>query len=100
LTGVNVINGHLSTANLQAAYHTWDRIFLTGHMNNSATPPAVEITDFDSAIKKVLQESIEFPICCDEELDPLDFIVTEMGSGTLYSAIVNKRSLKVELLYD
>jgi len=100
LSGAAVINGFCSTANLMANFFTYDRIFLTGHMNNGATPPAVEITAFDSEIRKKLQVEIEFPHCCTTEFDPMDFIVTEMGSGAIYSAIQSNQrdSLTVKLL--
>jgi len=95
-------NVHLSTANLQASYFTWDRIFLTGHLNNGATglPACSEITVFNSAIRKKLQEEIEFPICCDEDFDPMDCITTEMGDGEVYQAVRTMKSIKVQLLYD
>jgi len=98
-TGVNNINAHLSTANLQEHYFTYDRIFLTGHMNNGATPPAAETTAFDTAKKHKLQEPIEFTLCCDEDFDPLAFIRTELGDGAVKTAKQKKRSIEIELLY-
>ena len=94
---IGVINGHCSTANLQAHYHTWDRIFLTGTMNNGSIN---EINNFDSAIKKKLQDEIEFPLCCDTEFDPMKQVTTEMGDGAVYSAVQTKYSVKIQLLYD
>lgn len=93
ISGGNVINGHCSTANLHDYYHTWNRIFLTGNMNNT---PAVA---FDSAIKKKLQEKITFPVCC-MDFDPLAGITTEMGVGLIHSASIDKKSVTIELLYD
>lgn len=100
-TGVSVQNGHCSTANLLEHYHTYDRIFLTGHMNNGATPPAAETTDFDTEIRKKLQTDIEFPLCCDTNFNPLDYITTDMGSGAIYSAVISriKNSATVKLTY-
>jgi len=92
--GGAIINGHLSTGNLQHWYHQYDRIFLTGWMNSN-------LTTFDSEIRKELQTEIEFPWCCEDTFDPLDFIVTELGSGAVYSAELSRlrKSLIVELTY-
>lgn len=94
LSGVNTINGHLSTANLQDWYHRWDRIFLNGNMNNGS------VLVFDSAIKKRLQESIKFPYCCTDDFYEIDYITTHMGLGAPYSLKLNKNSITTELLYD
>lgn len=95
LTAANIINGHCSTANLQDHYFTWDRIFLDGDMNTGG------VILFDSEIRKELQVSIEFPWCCEDTFNPLDFIVTEMGSGQLNEASLSRlrNSLTVELKY-
>ena len=79
-------------------YFTWDRIFLTGTMNGSDVSP---VTTFDSEIRKELQIEIEFPLCCDEDFNPLDFIVTEMGSGQVEVAVISslRNSMSVELKY-
>lgn len=98
ISALSTINGHCSTANLLEAYHTYGRVFLQGYMNDAA---AAVIDTFDSEIDKQLQDKIEFPLCCDEEFDPMDYIVTEMGSGRLYSAELSRlnRSLTVQLTY-
>lgn len=94
ISGVARINGHLSIANLLEAYHTWNRIFLDGDMNTG------NVVAFDSAIKKVLQEEITFPVCCNGDFDVLKGITTEMGVGEVYSAKQDQKSITVELLYD
>jgi hypothetical protein len=96
LNGVNVVNGHLSTANLMEHYFTWERIFLTGTMNGSDITP---VTTFDSAIKKKLQDEIEFPWCCDE-FDAMKQVTTELGDGTPYSVVQKYSTIKIQLLYD
>ena len=93
LSGVSTINGHLSTANLHDNFFRWDRIFLNGNMNG-----VDEV--FDSAQKLKLQEEIEFPLCCSDEFDPMKTIITEMGEGTIHSAVQTPYSLKIQLLYD
>jgi len=93
ISAANRVNGSLSTANLQNDYFTWDRIFLTGGMNN------VYPVTFDSEIKKQLQEAIEYKMCCDDDFDPLDYVRTELGDGKVKSATIKKRSIEIELLY-
>ena len=100
LTNTVLQNVDLSTANLMIDYFQWDRIFLNGSMNYGATPPQLEITDFDSAQKLKLQDEIEFPLCCKDEFDPMKTIITEMGEGTIHSAVQTPYSLKMQLLYD
>lgn len=93
LSGAPTVNAHVSTANLQEAYFTWDRIFLDGDMNSG------NVILFDSEIRKKLQEAIEFERCCSTEFDPLDFVETEMGSGKVKAATEKLRSIDIELLY-
>lgn len=95
-SGVNGMNRHLSTANLQEHYFTWDRMFLDGDMNFGGATPRVL---FDSEIRKQLQEAIEFEHCCDTDFNPLDFVETELGSGRVKAATEKKRSIDIELLY-
>ncbi len=97
ISGIARSNGFVSTANLQANFFTWNRIFLKGSMNGSGPTP---ILTFNSAIKKKLQDEIEFPLCCRDEFDPMKQITTEMGDGTVYSAVQTPYSVKVQLLYD
>jgi hypothetical protein len=97
IDGVATANVFLSTANLQANFFTWERIFLTGVMNGSGVAP---IIDFQSEIKKKLQNEIEFPLCCTDEFDPMKTIITEMGDGVVYSAVQTPYSVKIQLLYD
>jgi len=93
LSAANQINGHLSTANLQDHYFTWDRIFLDGDMNTGT------VVLFDSEQKHKIQEAIEFEHCCLDGFDPLDLITTELGEGAVKSAVQKKRSIEIELLY-
>lgn len=97
LTGVNGNNRDFSTANLMEDFFTWERIFISGTMNGSDATPVV---DFDSQIRKKLQEEITFPWCCEDEYDPMKAITTELGNGLIYSATYDGKSLKVQLLYD
>lgn len=97
LDGIATANVFLSTANLQANFFTWERIFLTGVMNGTGVAP---ILTFDSAQKIKLQDEIEFPLCCKDEFDPMKTITTEMGDGSVYSAVQTPYSVKVQLLYD
>ena len=90
LSAANQINGHLSTANLQDHYHTYDRIFLDGDMNSG------DVTTFETAQKHKLQEAIEFPVCCDELFDPLNRIRTGLGDGEIKAAVQKKQSIEVE----
>jgi hypothetical protein len=92
LTALNIVNGHCSTANLQEYFFRWERIFLHGNMNNNDET-------FDSAIKIKLQDEIEYPNCCDE-FDPMKTVTTEMGDGTVHSAVQTPYSVKIQLLYD
>jgi hypothetical protein len=93
LVGQNVF---LSTANLMHNFFTWDRIFLEGVMNGGGF---IETLVFDSAIKKKLQDEIEYTNCCDE-FDPMKTVTTEMGDGTVHSAVQTPYSVKIQLLYD
>jgi len=94
LSGVSIANGHLSTENLLEHYHTYDRIFLEGNMNDG------NVMTFDTAQKHKLQESIEFPVCCDESFDPLNRIRTELGDGEVKAAVQKKQSIEVELWHE
>lgn len=94
LSGGNHSNGHLSTANLMEHYFTWDRIFLDGNMNDG------NVVLFDSAIRKKLQDEIEFPLCCDDDFDAMDYVTTEMGDGAVQSATQSPYSMQIQLLYD
>ena len=90
----NMMNRHLSIAKLQDYYHQYDRVFLYGNMNNGA------VTTFQSSQKHKLQDAIEFPLCCDDDFDPLNEIRTELGDGAIKAATQTKNSIEVELLYD
>jgi len=90
----NIMNGHLSIANLQDHYHQYDRIFLEGDMNSG------DVTTFQTAQKHKLQESIEFPLCCSDSFDPLDRVRTEIGDGEVKAAIQKEHSLEVELWHE
>ena len=90
----NIMNGHLSIANLQDHYHQYDRIFLEGDMNSS------DVTTFQTAQKHKLQEAIEFPLCCAEEFNPLNRIRTGLGDGKVKAATRKEHSLEVELWYE
>ena len=94
LDGLNAVNAHCSTANLMEYFFTWNRIFINGDMNTA------DVTVFDSAQKLKLQEEIEFPLCCSDDFDPMKTIITEMGEGTIHSAVQTPYSLKIQLLYD
>ena len=94
LSTINIANGHLSTANLQDHYHQYDRIFLSGDMNSG------DVTTFQTAQKHKLQEPIEFPLCCDEDFDPLNRIRTGLGDGEVKAAVQKKQSMEVELWHE
>ena len=96
LSGGNIRNGHLSSANLQYHYHRHNRIFLTGTMNGGGASPT---TTFLSAQPHKLQTEIEFPVCCDDDPDPMNQIRTELGEGKVKSMNKTKNSVIVELLY-
>lgn len=93
ISGLNIANADLSTANLMNDFFRWDRIFLNGNMNGND-----EI--FESAMKIKLQDEIEFPLCCSDEFDPMKDITTEMGDGAVSSAVQTQYSVKIQLLYD
>jgi hypothetical protein len=94
LGAASIQNGHCCTANLQDHYHQYDRIFLSGDMNSG------NVTTFQTAQKHKLQDPIEFPLCCDEDFDPLDRVRTEIGDGEVKTATQKKNSLEVELWHE
>ncbi len=92
ISGLNIPNGDLSTANLMYDFFRWDRIFLHGNMNG-------DDEEFYSTIKIKLQDEIEYPNCCDE-FDPMKTVTTEMGEGTVHAAAQTPYSVKIQLEYD
>jgi len=71
-------NNHLSWANLHQNYWRHGRIISKGNMNGS------DIT-FLSYQRKVKQEEITYPECCDG-FDPMKFKITELGQGEVRAA--------------
>lgn len=90
----SIANGHLSTGNLLEHYHTYNRIFINGNMNNG------NVLVFDTAQRHKLQNAIEFPVCCNEDFDPLNRIRTELGDGEVKVATQKKNSIEVELWHE
>lgn len=90
-------NAHLSWANLQENYLSWNRLFPSGNMNNQ------DIT-FNDYIRAKKQESLFFPISVTNffTLDYSDKINTEIGWGEISSATYSAKSclLTVELLHE
>lgn len=77
ISGNTIVNGHLSWANLHPAYHTYNRVLITGFMNNV-------LTTFDSAKPTKKQKDVALKICCDDVFDPLvQLYRTELGDGVM-----------------
>lgn len=73
LSGAQVTNAPLSTANLQRDYWTWDRFLPNGNMNGQ------DVT-FDGFIPNIEQKGVSFPSCCDElAFDATKGITTTLG---------------------
>jgi len=68
----DVLNGHLSWANLQDLYWTWRRMSENGDMNNGATT-------FDSAVKFLEQAGVKFGY--QSTLSGFTKITTSQGTG-------------------
>lgn len=92
-TNVDMLNGHLSVANLQHYYWRHDRYVPTGDMNgNSIT--------FASTKKVRQQDGINIPFTMD--FDPNKLIKTELGWGEVTEATVdlNKELIKMTIAHD
>jgi hypothetical protein len=96
LTGNNIVNGHLSWANLHENYWKYDRVLLEGNMNDT-------LTTFLSKQRQKQQVELEIPYCCEEEFDPLtEFVRTPLGDGEVVTMTEDLKNdtLKLTLVYD
>lgn len=64
LSTAQIVNGHLSWANLHNNYHRHGRVLIQGYMNNV-------LTTFVSAKPIKSQKDIVLKICCGDTFDPL-----------------------------
>lgn len=77
ISGNTIANGHLAWANLHVAYHTYNRVLITGFMNNV-------LTTFDSAKPTKKQKDVALKICCTDTFDPLTQLYrTQLGDGVM-----------------
>ena len=96
LTGSTILNGHMSTANLQHNYHCHNRPLLIGVMN-------AIFKSFCSETKKKKGQEIEIPFCCDKliNFDPNGLVKTKFGNGDIedgeYDLIT--QTLSLNLIY-
>ena len=83
-------NNTLAISHLMRDYHTYERPQIRGIMND-------EETIFDST--KALKEGVDFsiPLCCDDNFDPDDYIVTGIGNGIVESATFNLKNKMLDL---
>jgi hypothetical protein len=74
LSGSNVVNAPLSTANLQRDFWTWDRFLPNGNMNGQ------DVT-FDGFVPNIEQERVSATVCCDVlRFDPKKRVTTTLGA--------------------
>lgn len=78
LTTYTVLNGHMSTANLQSNYHCHNRALIIGVMNTI-------FRSFCSETKKKKGQEIEINLCCNDLLnfDPNGLVKTKFGNGDI-----------------
>lgn len=90
----SALNNSLAWAQLQRDYHKYDRPIRYGMMNNVNTR-------FLSVIPTKKGESITIPLCCDDNFNPDQLIVTPLGTGEIEKATYSFKSqtLKLDLLY-
>jgi hypothetical protein len=73
ISGLSVVNGHLSWANLHNKYWRHGRVIENGNMNGSDVV-------FESWQRNIKQTEITYPECCGE-FDPLAYKITGLGEG-------------------
>lgn len=94
ISGVSMVNGRFSNANLLRDLWTWGRLLPTGNVNGVATT-------FDSILKLKEQEEVIYPQCC-EVIDYNGLVRTELGDGMINSAkyVSKTGNLKLNLIYE
>jgi hypothetical protein len=95
ITLASVQNGHLSWANLHYNYHRHGRVLLSGNMNGATT-------SFFTALATRKQVPVTFPLCCADNFDPDQLIVTGLGNGKVESAelSIEDNFITASLYYD
>lgn len=96
LSTANIVNGHLSWANLHDYYHKHDRVLKQGFMNNI-------LTTFATVKPTKVQKEIVIKVCCDDVFNPLlQLYKTQLGNGVLQEAEENtqKGTIKMTLLHE
>jgi hypothetical protein len=93
ITGTSQINGHLSVANLMHNYWQHERVLINGTMNGVATT-------FQTIKKTKIFNEVSIILCCTDEFDPVDEVVTALGNGRVANAEYNfiTGTLKLNLL--
>lgn len=88
LSSAYLRNGHLSWANLHAAYHKHNRVLKQGYMNGV-------LTNFASAIPTKEQKNVVIERCCDDVVfNPQDILVkSELGNGIVSEAEESDRGV-------
>jgi len=96
ISGLILPNAHLSWANLHYNYHRHGRVLLEGRMNLQAQV-------FLSAIRFKKQDSVKFPFCCSDTLNPVtDLVKTSVGNGQVikYEFDLKSDTMTVNLAHD
>jgi hypothetical protein len=93
ITGTSQINGHLSVANLMHNYWQHERVLINGTMNGGATT-------FQTAKKTKIFNEVSIILCCADDFDPDDEVITALGNGRVANADYNfiTGTLKLNLL--
>lgn len=84
------LNGVFAIADLVNDYHFYERPLISGQINNV---PVV----FKSAIPIKKGVPVNIPLCCGQEFNPNDYIVTQLGNGIVDSATFNLESQTIDL---
>lgn len=96
LTGSNILNGHLSNANLQHNYHCHNRALIIGVMN-------AIFRSFCSETKKKKGQDFEINMCCEDliNFDPNGLVKTKFGNGDIEEGTydLTNQILTLNLIY-
>lgn len=94
-SGNLLVNGHLCTPNLLENYHTYNRLFPTGYMNNV-------LTTFDASLPRRTQVEIQirYPLADFPSFDASQLVRTQLGWGEIdrmtYSAATEVMTLTIK----
>lgn len=95
ITGDTIINGPLSWSSLHENYKKWNRILNEGFLNNS-------FTKFKTIQKFKKQNKFSIPLCCSDEFDPIETIITSLGNAEVELATIDFRddTINLKLKYE